>query len=562
MVDSDRAAGNASRTANLKRIAAIASGVVAFLASAIAIWQFVFQDDDPALSYTEIILDASSAMSAPFGGSTKLDQAQQAIDTYLRVDLSPRDQLALRRFGGECNSDGATALLVPFAKDNKDTIRRQLLRQTASGKSTLFLAIREAVPDFDATAALPTVQRRVVTFVGSCEACIEDPIQRIDERLKGLPIAPYWKFIGIEMDTDCVALFRQLPGDVQIVNVSNQQQLSMAAADAMQGNPIRNFAPEVVLAVREDPVTLRAGESLLLDLQTADPNMTVAKLSAPVLPDGASFTASEPGSGRVEWTPTRDQVGDHTLVFTAADQEVKTTKKLRVTVLPSPPVPEQVNRPPVFVESGVQDSFTIETGVRLAFAVQAADPDGDAIEITGSRLPEGATFTSLSPTEGRVAWQPARHQVGEHVITVTVTDGVLSVSKDIRISVTPLSTSASTQRLNYPALIRFEFDNKRVTGAAKNRLASLVSDLQSYDGIAAIVITGHTCSIGAVAYNLQLGLRRAEAVKAYLVQAGIPEQSIETRSQGERYPVADNRSPAGRRENRRVDMTAKVVTSD
>ena len=69
-----------------------------------------------------------------------------------------------------------------------------------------------------------------------------------------------------------------------------------------------------------------------------------------------------------------------------------------------------------------------------------------------------------------------------------------------------------------------------------------------------ITLTGHTDSIGTDAYNNKLGLRRAEAVKEYLVSHDVPADRIKTESKGKTQPIATNKTAEGRAKNRRVDI--------
>ena len=69
-----------------------------------------------------------------------------------------------------------------------------------------------------------------------------------------------------------------------------------------------------------------------------------------------------------------------------------------------------------------------------------------------------------------------------------------------------------------------------------------------------IIAVGHTDSIGTVQYNQRLSVRRAEAVKAYLVSKGIERNRVYTEGKGESQPVADNRTKEGRAKNRRVEI--------
>ena len=68
-----------------------------------------------------------------------------------------------------------------------------------------------------------------------------------------------------------------------------------------------------------------------------------------------------------------------------------------------------------------------------------------------------------------------------------------------------------------------------------------------------VEIQGHTDKTGHTAANLQLGEKRAETVLRYLnMQGGIPLHRMNAISYGETRPVADNKTPEGRRQNRRV----------
>lgn len=69
-----------------------------------------------------------------------------------------------------------------------------------------------------------------------------------------------------------------------------------------------------------------------------------------------------------------------------------------------------------------------------------------------------------------------------------------------------------------------------------------------------IVVEGHTDSEGSESYNQGLSQRRADAVRDYLVQKGYPGDRIQSRGKGESSPIADNASPEGRANNRRVEI--------
>lgn len=72
-----------------------------------------------------------------------------------------------------------------------------------------------------------------------------------------------------------------------------------------------------------------------------------------------------------------------------------------------------------------------------------------------------------------------------------------------------------------------------------------------------VLIRGHTDSAGDKELNFKVGLRRAKKVRDQLKKRGVPHKSIETTSDGEETPVADNKTEEGRRLNRRIEIFIK-----
>jgi outer membrane protein OmpA-like peptidoglycan-associated protein len=70
-----------------------------------------------------------------------------------------------------------------------------------------------------------------------------------------------------------------------------------------------------------------------------------------------------------------------------------------------------------------------------------------------------------------------------------------------------------------------------------------------------VKIEGHTDKQGSADYNVELSQRRADAVREFLVNNGVALERITARGMGEDYPVATNSTAAGRRQNRRVEVT-------
>ncbi len=87
----------------------------------------------------------------------------------------------------------------------------------------------------------------------------------------------------------------------------------------------------------------------------------------------------------------------------------------------------------------------------------------------------------------------------------------------------------------------------------KAKLDDLVGKVKGIS-LEVIIAVGHTDAVGSDAYNQKLSVKRSDAVKAYLVSKGIEKNRVYTEGKGEKQPVADNNTAAGRAKNRRVEI--------
>lgn len=101
--------------------------------------------------------------------------------------------------------------------------------------------------------------------------------------------------------------------------------------------------------------------------------------------------------------------------------------------------------------------------------------------------------------------------------------------------------------------VLFDFDKSTLKPEGKMEIDKLVKEMKKYPKDT-VLIEGHTCSIGTEAYNMGLGQRRADAVKAYMIDNGISASRISTISYGETKPAVSNATPESRKGNRRAEF--------
>lgn len=101
--------------------------------------------------------------------------------------------------------------------------------------------------------------------------------------------------------------------------------------------------------------------------------------------------------------------------------------------------------------------------------------------------------------------------------------------------------------------VNFDFDKDAIRADARPVLDEAIRILKEEGGIA-VIAEGHTDAVGSDEYNMKLSMRRAEAVRGYVVDGGIAAERIKLEGYGESKPVATNDTEEGRAQNRRVEL--------
>lgn len=100
--------------------------------------------------------------------------------------------------------------------------------------------------------------------------------------------------------------------------------------------------------------------------------------------------------------------------------------------------------------------------------------------------------------------------------------------------------------------VLFHFDSTELVACSVASLRSLRDHLVEHPEIALLEIEGHADGSGSDAYNRDLSLRRAEAIRAWLVANGVASERLRAAARGERAPVESNDAEPGREQNRRA----------
>jgi outer membrane protein OmpA-like peptidoglycan-associated protein len=150
-----------------------------------------------------------------------------------------------------------------------------------------------------------------------------------------------------------------------------------------------------------------------------------------------------------------------------------------------------------------------------------------------------------------------RVAVGETTKQVDATRG-LAVKAVAKAAPAP-ATHPPVARTAETLLVYFGFAEWQLDNPARLTLLEAVKRLRN-DPALIVKLEGHADNIGSPSRNLELSQRRADEVRRFLLESGIKRSRIEARAAGEVRPIASNRSPAGRDQNRRVSITLAPPT--
>jgi OOP family OmpA-OmpF porin len=122
------------------------------------------------------------------------------------------------------------------------------------------------------------------------------------------------------------------------------------------------------------------------------------------------------------------------------------------------------------------------------------------------------------------------------------------------------ASGVSQSKITLQADTLYDFNKSDLKPEGKATLDKIARDLSKIK-LEVIIAVGNTDSVGSDAYNMALGQRRAQSVKAYLTSKGVDGSRIYTESKGKSNPVASNATEQGRAKNRRTDIEVVGTTA-
>ena len=304
------------------------------------------------------------------------------------------------------------------------------------------------------------------------------------------------------------------------------KKLNLATCEVSLMVDKNRMAPMVACAPSDVNVT--EGQSTTVRAQASDGNNDALTYSWSV--DGSSVTNNQ---SSFEFGTAGRSVGGHTVQVTVTDVDnMSANCEFNVTVDRRPNTGPSV--------ALTLDNDEVYAGDRVSANAEASDAEGDpmtyAWTLDGQRRSDTSSTISIDTTG---------LSGGRHSVAVTVED-----DRD--------GSGSATQTLSVREKIVVQVSAIRPDNLAKAALDEIALKMRQNSQLRAM-LTGHTDDRGSEEVNERTGQRRADAVKAYLVdEQNVAESRIEAGSAGETMPAADNETAQGREDNRRVEIELYV----
>ncbi len=291
----------------------------------------------------------------------------------------------------------------------------------------------------------------------------------------------------------------------------------------------KNLAPTVTCAPESSTVVI--GDSSTIRATASDPNNDPLTYTWTI--NGQRVASAGP---ELMFGSEGREPGNYTVTVTVSDGELTATCSSTVTVQEKP------NRPPTI--ECLTTSMDVRSNGTVQLQVRASDPDSDKTTVTWSAT--GGTVTGSGES---ATFDATGLRAGTFTVTATVEDGRggrASCSMTVNVSERVGLTSEGKRG----TAGGFAPGSARVDNVAKAALDDIAVRMQNDPRLRANII-GYTDSTRR---DRGLGIKRAQNVANYLKGKGVEESRLTVTDGGTDNPIGDNKTVAGRKQNRRVEI--------
>lgn len=289
----------------------------------------------------------------------------------------------------------------------------------------------------------------------------------------------------------------------------------------------KNLPPTITC--QNPSVSITEGESATLRVQASDPNNDPLTYTWKVGSETLAATGPTITFGSAGRKP-----GTYQVTATVSDGEFTASCTSTVTVNEKP------NQPPTI--QCLTPTQDVATGGSVELSARGSDPDNDRLTYTWT-----ASGGSVSGSGESATFNATGVRAGSYTVTVTCDDG-----RGGRASCT--MTVNVSEKIT---LSGFNPGSTRLNNVMKAALDDLAVRMQNDPKLRANII-GYTDNTRMETRAKALGLRRAQEAAKYLESKGVDASRIMTTDGDANNPVGDNKTAAGRKENRRIDIELSV----
>lgn len=203
-----------------------------------------------------------------------------------------------------------------------------------------------------------------------------------------------------------------------------------------------------------------------------------------------------------------------------------------------------------------QQIQTLQPGIQQV--QDATQENAERIDAVDKRAQEGITASQAADQRAGEAKQAA--QTAQDAAQAagrkadTANEGIQQANNRMNTLESRVSSINDNYTQSEAQMITFAFNSSTLSEDAKSTLNRIAGDLNARPSGYMVELQGYADSRGSERYNFSLSQRRAEAVERYLVDNKVPLFRVSIVGLGKDNPIADNKTSAGRAENRRVEV--------